>query len=156
MIKTHAEIRTKSTPRVAPDYLKLVRRFPIRPIRNLSDHAEAIEVLHSLVGRVELTRGQLDYLDALAYFVETYERENTTLKLEAMTPIELLRHLMEQNGMNITDLGYVVGSRGLASEILSGKRGLSKTIIGRLSAHFRVSPVLFLDVSAATSGKEGD
>lgn len=150
MIKTHAEIQTKSTPRVGADYLKLVRRFPIRPIRNHTDHAEAIEVLHSLVGREELTRGQLDYIDALAYFVEAYERENTTLKLEAMTPKELLKHLMEQNGMSTSDLGHVVGSRGLASEILSGKRGLSKAIIGRLAAHFRVNPVLFLEFSTAT------
>jgi molecular chaperone DnaK (HSP70) len=40
----------------------------------------------------------------------------------------------------------IVGSRGLASEILSGKRGLSKRTISRLSQRFGVEPSVFLPV----------
>jgi HTH-type transcriptional regulator / antitoxin HigA len=61
-----------------------------------------------------------------------------------MTPLEVLKYLMEQNDLSTTDLGYAVGSRGLASEILNGKRGLSKLIIQKLSVKFSVDPGLFL------------
>ena len=37
------------------------------------------------------------------------------------------------------------GNLGLASEVLNGKRALSKTLIGKLARRFRVEPALFLD-----------
>jgi antitoxin component HigA of HigAB toxin-antitoxin module len=52
---------------------------------------------------------------------------------------------MEENEMNTSDLGYILGSRGLASEVLSGKRGLSKALIRRLSERFHLDPRLFLE-----------
>ena len=66
------------------------------------------------------------------------------VRRDTLKPIELLKHLMEENNMNTSELGYVLGSRGLASEVLNGKRGLSKTLIAKLSRRFGVDPVLFL------------
>jgi HTH-type transcriptional regulator/antitoxin HigA len=53
---------------------------------------------------------------------------------------------MRENGMNTSDLGAVLGSRGLASEVLNGRRGLSKTLIAKLSRRFHIDPALFLNV----------
>ena len=52
---------------------------------------------------------------------------------------------MASNNMNTTDLGYVLGTRGLASEVLNGKRGLSKALMMKLARRFAVAPALFLD-----------
>jgi HTH-type transcriptional regulator/antitoxin HigA len=52
---------------------------------------------------------------------------------------------MEENEMSTTDLGYVLGSRGLASEVLNGNRGLSKTLIRKLADKFGVDPGLFIE-----------
>jgi antitoxin component HigA of HigAB toxin-antitoxin module len=46
--------------------------------------------------------------------------------------------------MRPAGLAALVGSKGVASGFLSGKRGLSKTNIKRLAEHFRVSPEVFL------------
>ena len=62
-----------------------------------------------------------------------------------MKPLEALKFLMAENGMKPADLGQVLGSRSLASQVLNGKRGLSKAIIARLSERFKVAPGLFFE-----------
>ena len=137
---------TKKAKRaIDSDYLKLIRELPLRPIRSARDHAAAQAILDRLIGRDDLTKGQLDYLEGLVRFVEEYEREQHLGQFETLSPLDLLKHLMEENGMNTSDLGDVLGSRGLASEVLSGKRGLSKTLIRRLAERFGLPPSLFLD-----------
>src|SRR4051794_3548150 len=109
---------------VPADYLKLVKEFPLRPLRNKSEHDGAMRIYSRFAGREALTPGQDDYIDALTHFIAEYEgrAHRHVLKL---TPIEALRFLMEENEMNTTALGAVVGSRGLASDLLHGNRGFS-------------------------------
>src|SRR5688500_4935248 len=110
-------------------YYDLVREFPLRPIRSAKDHQAAQRILDRTIGRADLTAGERDYLEALLHFLEDYERDRSAALLTAMKPLELLQHLMEENRMSTTELGDILGSRGLASEVLNGKRGLSKMLI---------------------------
>jgi HTH-type transcriptional regulator/antitoxin HigA len=137
----------KAAWRADDDYLDLVKRFPIRPIRGKDEHRAAGEILDTLIGRTDLSPGQRDYVAALARFVEDYENNHARQAMEKLTPIEILKHLMEENEMSTTDLGLVLGSRGLASEVLNGKRGLSKMLMGKLSDYFHVDAALFLSVT---------
>jgi HTH-type transcriptional regulator / antitoxin HigA len=145
--------RAKGTtsPAVGDDYLDLVKQFPLRPIRSQTEMKQAGDILDRLVGRDDLTPGQQDYLAALARFVREYEGEALRATLAELTPIDIVRHLMQENHMNTSDLGMVLGSRGLASEVLNGKRGLSKTLIAKLAKRFRVDPALFLEVEEETA-----
>jgi HTH-type transcriptional regulator/antitoxin HigA len=136
---------TSKKQRVDDRYFDLVKRFPLRPIRSRQEHRDASEILDELLGRNELSPGQRDYVDALVHFVAEYERKAFRSKMRKLTPIEVLKHLMEANNMSTTDLGEVLGTRGLASEVLNGKRGLSKTLIVKLSRRFLVDPSLFLE-----------
>jgi mRNA interferase HigB len=56
-------------------YFKLVRRFPLRRIRNEAEYDAAVEVMNALVMRGEdaLDAGERDYLEALATFVSQYD-----------------------------------------------------------------------------------
>lgn len=141
--------RPVSRSAAADDYLDLVRRFPLRPIRSEGQMRQARGLLDRYVGRDDLTPGERDYVAALAHFAGDYERDFVTRKLRRLRPVDLLKHLMKENGMNTSDLGAVIGSRGLASEVVNGKRGLSKTLIGRLARRFSVDPSLFLDTDDA-------
>jgi len=131
--------------RVADDYLALVKGFPLRPLTSRKELREAGEILDHYIGREDLTPGQQDYLAALSVFAEQFEREQRLSQLKRLSPLGLVKHLMEENEMTTTDLGYVLGSRGLASEVLNGNRGLSKTLIRKLAAKFGVDPGLFLE-----------
>ena len=132
-------------PRVADDYLALVKAFPLRPLKSQQELRAAGTILDRYIGREDLTEGQRDYLAGLSRFVEDYEQEKKLAELKRLSPIEILRHLLEENDMNTSDLGYILGSRGLASEVLNGNRGLSKTLIRKLAEAFHVDPALFLE-----------
>ena len=103
------------------------------------------------LGREDLSAGERDYVAALMHFVEAFEREQGQASQRQMSPLDLLRHLMEENQMIQTDLGNILGSRGLASEVLNGKRGLSKTLIRKLAERFHVDPSLFLAAAESKS-----
>ena len=60
------------------------------------------------------------------------------------TPLEVLRHLMEARGLKPKDLWELFGSKGIASEVLNGKRSISKTQARKLAEFFRVSTDLFI------------
>jgi HTH-type transcriptional regulator/antitoxin HigA len=143
------EKKKRAPGRAADDYLALVKRFPLRPLRSRKELREAGEILDHYIGREGLTAGERDYLAALSMFVERYERDQGSAQLKVLTPLEILKHLMEENSMSTTDLGTVLGSRGLASEVLNGNRGLSKTLIRKLAEKFGVDPGLFLEASKA-------
>lgn len=126
-------------------YLKLVRQFPLRPIRNKRELDRAMKLAGHLATYDEgtLPPGEQDYLDALTVFVEDYQRRHPA-EMPEVTPLAMLKHLMEEHQMSITDLGGVIGSQSNASLILSGKRTISKRVLRLLSQHFGVAPHVFL------------
>ena len=126
-------------------YLALCREWPLRPIRNLADYDAASVVLDRLAvrGEDDLDAGERDYLEMLELAIERYDDEHCKME-ETGTPLEHLKEMMRQAGMKTTDLGNLLGNRGLASLILNGKRELSKTHIRILADRFKVSPALFI------------
>lgn len=61
-----------------------------------------------------------------------------------VSPQEVLIELMNARGLKQTDLADVLGSKSRVSEVLSGKRGLSKGQIRSLTKYFKVSAELFI------------
>jgi len=76
--------------------------------------------------------------------VEAYDKERYSIDPSGVTPIDLLRSLMEDHAMSASDLGRLLGNRSLGSLILNGRRQLSKAHIKKLSEHFGLSPAAFL------------
>jgi HTH-type transcriptional regulator/antitoxin HigA len=81
-------------------------------------------------------------LKLMLLLVEDYECRKYSLKVE--TPDEVLRELMRARGIRQKDLLGVFGSKGLASEVVRGRRNISRTHAKRLARFFHVSPALFL------------
>jgi HTH-type transcriptional regulator / antitoxin HigA len=133
---------TRHAPR--DDYLALIQVFPLRPIRTEAQHAKAMKIAGHLATFAEgtLSAGEQDYLDALTVLLEDHDRRQEPWG--EISGRELLRHLVEEAGMKVADLGKVVGSPSLASLILSGKRDISRDVMKRLGAHFHVDPGAFL------------
>ena len=81
--------------------------------------------------------------ELLTLLIEEFENREYALPIKA-GPIQILEHLMEANGLRQVDMLDVFGTPSVASEVLRGKRELSKTHITRLAERFHVSPALFL------------
>jgi HTH-type transcriptional regulator/antitoxin HigA len=58
-------------------------------------------------------------------------------------PLDVIRHLMEENHLRQKDLVDVFGTESIVSDVLNGKRDLAKDHIRKLSERFGVSPALF-------------
>lgn len=140
-----ATIKTKSA-KVADDYLDLVRRFPLAPIKNDHHLQEAFKMIDrlSIIDENKLSAGQADYLIVLSDLVEKYEDEHHSINLSRLDGIDVLKHLLEENGMNASDLGRLLGNRQLGAAILHRQRQLSKGHIIKLSERFKVSADVFL------------
>jgi len=123
-------------------YIELVHRFPLRRLRSDAELDEAIAIIDELVTRKDLTPGESDYLDVLSDLVHKYE--STEDPISPASDAEVLRFLLESNGMGQTELAKRSGIAGSTiSEILTGKRKLSRRHIAALSRVFHVSPAVF-------------
>ena len=84
---------------------------------------------------------RLALLDTLGTLIAEYERHY--IPEPKGTPVECLRFLMEQHGLKQKDLTEI-GSPGVVSEILNGKRELNKRQIKALSERFNCNPAVFM------------
>jgi HTH-type transcriptional regulator / antitoxin HigA len=139
---------TKPNRRASDRYFDLVRSFPLRPIRSESELDKATAVLTRLAKSTpehKMSAGERDYVEALSVLIQRFEQGRRDTALPRLTPIDRLKLLMEETGMNVNDVGHVIGSQPNASLILHGKRSMSKGQILRLARHFGVSPALFME-----------
>ena len=136
--------RTKPGKRSNADtYMDLVREFPLKPLRSDQEHERAVGIIGRLMGR-KLDAGGCDYLDTLILLVNKYEDENHTPDGAGLSPRDALRAIMKANDLSQSQIGKIIGSESAVSMFLNGERGLSKSHIKALAAHFRVDAGLFL------------
>ena len=88
---------TNATLEAPAAYLKLVRTFPLRPIRSDDSLDRAIAVINSLLDRDDLSPAEADYLDVLSDLVERYETEEHPM--EDVSDADMLQHLIEAKGV---------------------------------------------------------
>lgn len=101
-------------------------------IKSETQYREYVSRLSDLVSLdPELGTSVGDELELLALIVETYEKEK--FRIERPTPLDAIVHRMHEQGLRQTDLVPYFGSRSRASEVLSGKRPLTISMIRALA-----------------------
>jgi HTH-type transcriptional regulator/antitoxin HigA len=93
-------------------------------------------------GHRNLSPEELALLELMTKLIEDYDAQHCLFPKSQ--PHEALRALMEQNDLTQTDLLPIFKSRGYISEVLSGKRAISKRIAKALGERFSVSAELFI------------
>jgi HTH-type transcriptional regulator / antitoxin HigA len=111
------------------------------PITSERQHEEYLSVLDKLAGQQNPTSEEEKYAEVLLTLIEAYEEEHHPIP--DASAIEVLRALMEANGLRQKDLSSIFGSESVVSEVLHKKRALNKSHIEKLSRRFRVSPAVF-------------
>jgi HTH-type transcriptional regulator / antitoxin HigA len=127
-------------------YRKLLSKVKPVVIRTDEENERCLSQLQTLHSQPKLTPEEKDIAERLAVLIQAYEEANYHLK--PASPIEVVRHLMDSNGLKQSDLIDVFGSASIVSEVLKKKRELSKTHIQKLSRRFHVSPEVFFTVTA--------
>jgi HTH-type transcriptional regulator / antitoxin HigA len=118
-------------------YLELVLALPLAVIKS-DEHLDAAqEVLDRLLAKGELDDGEAMYLDALSDLVASYEDQHHAIA--PASDADMLRHLMEAKGVSQTQVSREAGiAKSTISEVLAGKRPLSRRMIRTLAGYFKV------------------
>ena len=129
--------------RIAKRYRELCELVPLKPITTKAGYEAAVGHLNRLLdaGGANQAHRLADLAEALGEMIHAYEKRQTPLP-EA-EPRELLRYLMVERGLKQSDLSDIA-SQGTISDILSGRRGISRTFASKLAAKFQVSAAVFL------------
>jgi len=117
-----------------------VRNAP-EVIRDEKQNQAYVRLLEKLTSKKSVTLAEEKLIDLLAVLIEDFEAEQ--FPVPEATPVAIVRHLMEAHGLRQKDLVGIFGTESIASEVLHGKRELTKRHIKRLSARFGVSPAVF-------------
>ena len=112
-------------------------------IQDERDYDLATEHLNSLIDEVGTDEQHPLYslLDTLGTVVQAWEEQHHPIP--GSEGVDSLRFLMEEHELTQSDLPEV-GSQGVVSEILAGKRTLNIRQIRALSERFGVSPSVFV------------
>lgn len=115
----------------------------IAPIRDEAHYQRMTELLDTLL---EETQGSeqhpaMDLVDIVGDLIADYEAEQDPLR--DASGLEALAFLMAQHGLRQGDLPEI-GSQGVVSEILAGKRELNIRQVRALAERFGVAPATFL------------
>ena len=114
------------------------------------EYDRAVAVLDDILDEIgqQDTHAMADLAETLALSIEAYEDTHVAIS-DASWP-EILRSLMEDHDLAQSDLPEI-GSQGVLSEILSGKRDLNVRQIAHLAARFDVSPSVFMPLATGTT-----
>ena len=134
--------------------LRLDLREVIRPAyRNLiellsgkteDEYDRMVAAVEQLIdkGETQLSPEESALLETMAILVQAYD--DRYHPLPALAPSEMLAYLMETSGRAAKDLLPVFGTRDRVSEVLNGKRSISKEQAKKLATVFNVAIDLFI------------
>ena len=111
--------------------------------RTKADYHRLVVFLDDLIDRVGEDESHLlaSLAETVGTLIEAYEDRTTPVK--EGNPVSVLSFLMSEHGLKQTDLSEI-GSQGVVSEVLSGKRKLNLRQIQLLARRFNVSPEVFI------------
>jgi len=115
---------------------------PLFVIRNEAEYDQAVEHLNEMIDEIGADENHPLYemLDTLGTIIHAYEEQAEPMP--DVSGAEILHFLMEEHSLRQSDLPEI-GTQGVVSEVLNGKRELNARQIRSLAERFHVSPAVF-------------
>ena len=123
-------------------YGSLLLQYQPKVIQSEEDNEAAITLATELEHRANLTTEESALLDLLVTLIEQYEEEH--YPIPQSSPLDMLIHLMQSRECKQEDLIGIIGSRGVVSEVVNGKRSISKSQAKALADYFNVDVGFFI------------
>lgn len=124
-------------------YSSLLVQYQPKPITSDIENERAIAFAQQLEHKGNLSQEETTLLELLYVLIDQFEKDN--YPINEGSPLDVLKHLMEENHIKQEKLVGIIGSRGVVSEVLNGKRSISKNQAKSLAQFFNVDVSLFLD-----------
>ena len=127
-------------------FADIVHLLPPQAIQDDVHYENTVEIIDRLMSMDKLTKGQAIYLETLVQLAQAYEAEHHAIDTSAISGLDSLKHLLEENGMNASDLARLLDIHpSMGSKILRGERSLTVDHLRKLCGQFKVNPRLFMD-----------
>ena len=128
---------------IMQEYRRLRAVVPLGSLRTKKEYERATEMLDAILDEIgeDEKHPLAELADAISVFVERYEAEHAPPM--GSKPSEVLRFLMREHELRQSELAEI-GSQGVVSEVLAGKRDLNTRQIRKLAKRFGVSPAVFV------------
>lgn len=125
------------------DPVAMIRRGAPRLIRSDAELADYTGALFKLTSRPRPNATEQEAINLLTLLIEHYETYR--FPIPKAKPVEVLKLLLQRNGVSQNSLAPELGCQASASLILLGKRQFTRSHIARLAKRFHVSPAVFFD-----------
>lgn len=128
-------------------YLKLLKQYPPRLIRNEKELENTERVVNSFLDKIELDKLRLtieekEYLSVLAVLIYEYEEKNQEL-IPGIYGVELLKVVLEERILQKQDLLSIFEDQSTLDDVFDGQQELTPVHIQKLADFFNISPALF-------------
>jgi len=123
-------------------YAKLLTDALPAVIQTRAQNRRALALINELMGKKSLTPEESQLLGLLGQLSSDFERR--AYSLEKVSPREILAALMTEHNLKRADLIPIFKTRSAISEVLSGKRAISKNQAKALAQRFALSVEAFL------------
>jgi HTH-type transcriptional regulator/antitoxin HigA len=130
----------------ARDYGTLLAETQPSVVHGERENKRFTDLLEQLAFKAEPNPAERKLVELLSLVIEDFEAKH--YQIDDVTPVQVLTELMSAHSLkqkDLVDLG-IFETASVVSEILSGKRDLTKDHIRRLSKHFNVSPAVFFEL----------
>ncbi len=126
-------------------YTELLIKYQPKVIETETEYRQALAVVEYFVFKKERSLEELALYDLALMLVKDYESKICPMdNWRTQSPTEMLQYLLESSGKKQSDLVGIIGSSGIVSEVVNGKRSISKSQAKKLGELFQVSPSLFI------------
>lgn len=117
----------------------------LKPIKNNQQYEDALARAYRLMQKnIKPDSKESDELEILSILIKEYENEH--YPVPKPNPIEAIKFRLEQMNMSDAVLSEILGHRSRKSEILSGKRKLSLTMIRKLTEKLHIPANVLIQV----------
>ncbi|MEH1897172.1 MAG: transcriptional regulator [Nostoc sp.] len=123
-------------------YSSLLAEVAPKVIETEEEYDRALAVAEPLTFCKNRTPEEKALHKLIVMLIEAYEKE--FYLMDESAPHEILQHIMEVSNTREADLANIIGSSGVVSEIVNGKRSISKSQAKALGDYFKVTPSLFI------------
>ena len=137
-------LKTMPNPQaILKAWLPFKKLVGVTSVHSKKDYAKVCATIDALLDEIGDDEGHplADVLDYLAGQVKAYEDKN--VEIPEAEPKEVLRFLMDQHKLKQEDMGDCA-PQGRISDILNGKRSISKEVAKRFAQRFHVRADVFM------------
>ncbi len=109
----------------------------LKPIKTEEEYNHSLARIYELMqSDIEEGSAKSDELEILSILVKEYELVHFPIPLP--TPLDAIKFRMDQMNLSENELSTILGNRSRKSEILSGKRKLSLSMIRKLAEELNI------------------